>query len=166
MAALNELSSENTRVKPFGRPVEWTKERIDQEADALEEWLKDPNNYYANNFFCDRGISRQHVQPFCEKSVHFSDTWRKAKEIQEQRLINLAVTRKGDPGFIKFMLVSKGGWKDESTVNHNLNPLASLLDKIASVDNQAITVEPIEEQSPAQIQHSDGVIANPILPNR
>lgn len=43
-------------------------------------------------------------------SEEFLETLERARLVQECRLVELAVFRKGDPGFIKFILQNKAGW--------------------------------------------------------
>lgn len=145
-----------------GRPRDFTPERCAEETAALKKWIANPDNYYTLGFLNERELSPIHISRLCEYDSGFRSAWEKAKRIQEQRLVQKAVSRKGDPGFIKFLLIAKGGWKDETTVNHNLNPLASLLDKIAMTENQAITIEPIIDDEPTE-PHQSGVVAQPSI---
>lgn len=124
----------------------FTPERIAQETAALNKWIENPNNYYTLGFLNERDLDPKQAERMCEYDETFRHAYAKAKRIQEQRLVNLAVTKKGDGNFIKFVLASKMGWKDETTVNHNLNPLASLLDKIG-----------LEAQDPIVIEHVDSI---------
>lgn len=142
-----------------GRPRVFTPERCAQETAALKKWISNPENYYALGFLNERDLSPQHISRLCEYDEGFREGWEKAKRIQEERLVKLAVSKKGDGNFIKFLLISKSGWKDETTINHNLNPLALLLEKISVADNQPITIEPIVEV--IEEPRSTGVVASP-----
>lgn len=151
-------------VKIMGRPLEWTVEKIDALADELYEWLKNPSNMYLNRFLISKGLVPIYADRFCERSEYFGRACTLAKAYQEQKLVELAVSRKGDGNFIKFMLCAKSGWKDTSTINHNLNPLVSILDKISAIDDQPIMIELTEEPEATRDEQS-GVVASPILPN-
>jgi hypothetical protein len=51
----------------------------------------------------------------------------RAKLVQECRLVEMGITRKGDPGSIKFILQNKSDWKEKSEVSGNAaNPLANV----------------------------------------
>jgi hypothetical protein len=114
-----------------GRPREWTAENIETERLALIEWAKDTKNYFITSFLNQRNLSPEHLCRFSQYSEEFREALERAKCIQEERLVDLAVTRKGDPGFIKFILQNKSGWKDKSEVSSEAgNPLAIILEKI------------------------------------
>ena len=135
-------------VKAVGRPLEWTVERVDALADEIYEWLKNSKNMYFNRFLISKGLLPSHADMFCKRSEYFMLACNLAKAYQEQKLIELAISKKGDGNFIKFMFCAKSGWKDQTTVNHNLNPLASLLDKIALEAQDPIVIEPVDPIEP------------------
>lgn len=115
-----------------GRPREWTDKEIDIERHYLEEWIKNPANYYTLSFLNDRHLSPEHVSRFCSYNKDFRDSWGHAKSVMEARLIDLAVSKKGDGNFIKFILQNKAGWKEKSEVSGDANnPLSFVLDRIS-----------------------------------
>lgn len=119
--------------KKIGRPIEWTPERIEAERIALEKWIDNPKNYFFTAFLNERHLDLKQVERFAEVSPTFCHTYAHAKQIQEARLVELAVSRKGDGNFIKFVLQNKAGWKEKSEVSGNgTNPLAIILDRIGA----------------------------------
>lgn len=53
-------------------------------------------------------------------------------QIQECRLVDMVVFRKGDPGFIKFILQNKAGWREKNEISGSAeNPLAVIMERIA-----------------------------------
>jgi len=170
-ASLAIQNAKSDQPQPFkivnkgGRPLTWTDEKIEEEIEALYEWLENPRNYYLASFLNSRGLLREHASRFEKRHEGFRDAFNLARQIQEQRLVDLAVTKKGDGNFIKFMLVAREGWKDESTVNHNLNPLASLLERISQSKSEPIDVTPpsIEPTSlePSKIDY--GIVAQDLI---
>lgn len=118
---------------PLGRPREWDEERIGAETKALIAWSSNPKNVYFTNFLVERDLDTAHLDRFAKYSEPFRLALEKAKKIQECRLVDLAVFRKGDAGFIKFVLQNKSGWKEKSELSGNAqNPLAIILDNIAA----------------------------------
>lgn len=124
-----------------GRPIEWTDSEIAKETEALHKWIADPKNYFFTSFLNERNLDPKQVQRFCEYDPEFCQAFERAKQIQEQRLVEGALNRKFDPGFTKFVLQNKSGWKEKSEVSGDANnPLAVIMAKIA--DNAK---DPLEE---------------------
>lgn len=118
---------------PNGRPREWTEELIEIERQHLIKWMENKNNYYLTSFRNERDLHREQIDRFCNYSIKFRDTYARAMEIQEQRLVDLAVTRKGDGNFIKFVLQNKAGWKEKQEMSGDAaNPLAVIMERIAA----------------------------------
>lgn len=118
--------------KKVGRPIEWDEKAIDVERIALEKWIDNPKNYFFTGFLNERKLDPKQVERFAERSEKFCQSYARAKRIQEERLVDLAVSRKGDGNFIKFILQNKAGWKEKSEVSGDAsNPLSIILDKIA-----------------------------------
>jgi hypothetical protein len=115
-----------------GRPIVWTDELIEIERLALEEWIDNPENYYVGSFIVERGLTGyEMLERFAEKSNEFRETLKKARSAQEQRLVTLAVTKKGDGNFIKFVLANKAGWREKQEISGDAsNPLSIILDRI------------------------------------
>lgn len=128
-----------------GRPREWTDERIEVETKALYEWIENTDNYFFTSFLNQRRLNPQQIDRFCKYYPPFRIAFELAKQFQEQRLVELAVTRKGDPGFIKFILQNKAGWKDKTELSGDqANPLSFVLDRIAQKAREPIEIEVTE----------------------
>lgn len=116
-----------------GRPREWTEGLIEQKRKALEKWIADPKNYFFTSFLNQENLHLEQIDRFCNYSEKFRDTYTRALATQEVRLVELAVTKKGDGNFIKFILQNKAGWKEKQEVSGDAaNPLAVILDRIAA----------------------------------
>jgi hypothetical protein len=74
-------------------------------------------------------------------SEEFCEAYARAKIVQECRLVDMAIFRKGDPNFIKFILQNKAGWREKNEISGNAeNPLAVIMERIA-----ANTADPLYE---------------------
>ena len=114
-----------------GRPVQWTAENIERERVALEKWISDPENYCLDSFCNQRKYARERLREFCADSPEFADTMDRTKQTQEERLVHFALTRKHDPGFTKFVLANRAGWKEKTEVSGDVvNPLSFILREI------------------------------------
>ena len=127
-----------------GRPTKYTKEFVDNEAELLEEWMKQPGNIVLNKFATERGYLRQRLTEFCEISEKFSDTFKKAKEWQENLLIENAVTKVFSDGFTKFILINNHGYADKSETKVSgdaANPFTFLLQKTSDKSSDLVKDE-------------------------
>jgi hypothetical protein len=99
---------------------------------ALCKWMDDPKNYFLTSFLIQRQLCPEHLSRFAKYSEGFREALERAKLVQECRLVDMAIFRKGDPGFIKFILQNKAGWKDKAEVLGNAaNPLAVIMERIS-----------------------------------
>ena len=118
--------------KQLGRPREWTEQDIEEKRVHLEKWINNPKNYFFTSFLNEADLYDEQIQRFCNYSESFRLTYARALKIQETRLVELAVSRKGDGNFIKFIMANKCGWKEKSEVSGDgVNPLAIIMAKIA-----------------------------------
>lgn len=116
-----------------GRPVKYTTEFIEAEADALEEWMTFPTSVYFKRFAFSRGYSQQRLNEFAEVSERFSAILARAKEWQEIRLAEGGLNNEFNPGFTKFVMGNVCGWTDRQETKLSgdaINPLAFLLQKV------------------------------------
>ena len=117
---------------PGGRPREWTEPAIEVERVALEKWIANPKNYFFTSFRTERNLSIQTVDRMCTYSEKFRETYARALEIQEARIVENAMNRKFDSNFAKFVLQNKAGWRDKQEISGDAaNPLAVIMDRIA-----------------------------------
>jgi hypothetical protein len=115
-----------------GRPRDWDEQAIMAEMKALLEWMQNPRSYFLSSFLIQRNLSWEHLNRLSRYSEEFRETLERARLVQECRLVEMAISRRGDPGFIKFVLQNKAGWKEKSEISGDAgNPLAVIMEKIA-----------------------------------
>ena len=147
-AYVPQLTTPKQKPK-IGRPLTWTVELIAIEAQALEEWIDNPKNYYLGAFCEARGYPKENLDEFSGRSPLFRSTLTRAREVQENRLVDLALTRKHDGNFTKFVLANRAGWREKTEVSGDTrNPLSFVLDAINNKTKE-IVIKPdaIEDQS-------------------
>lgn len=116
-----------------GRPLKYTAEFIEAEADALEKWMQQPGSIYFKRFAFDRGYSQQRLSEFAEVNQRFSATLAKAREWQEIRLAEGGLTNEFNSGFTKFVMGNVCGWSDRTETKLSgdaANPLAFLMQQV------------------------------------
>jgi hypothetical protein len=75
-------------------------------------------------------------------SASFSQAYMRALAIQEQRIVEAALSRKFDGNFAKFVLQNKSGWKEKSEVSgDSSNPLSIILDRVAQKSRDPLQIE-------------------------
>ena len=100
--------------KNFGRPIEWTKEVIDAERLAFEEWLSKPDNIFFQKFALERNYHPQTLSDLATKDKEFSLVLQKAKKIQEFKLVEGAMSGKFKEHFTKFLMTNHHNYVDRS----------------------------------------------------
>ena len=122
-------------------PDKYTDDWLEAEALAFEEWMQRPDSVFFKSFAIERGYSPQRLAEFADKSKVFSEVYEKAKAWQECRLAVGGLTKKFEPSLTKFLLANQHGYREKSEVNGSLqlNPLASLLDKIAEMPQDSMS---------------------------
>ena len=98
-----------------GRPVKYTTEFIEAEAEALEKWMQQPDSIYFKRFSFDRGYSYKRLSEFAEVNQKFSDVLERAHEWQETRLVEGGLKNEFNGAFCKFVMGNTCGWVAERT---------------------------------------------------
>jgi hypothetical protein len=116
-----------------GHPVKYTAEFIEAEAEALEKWMKQPDNIYFKQFAIERGYHPQRFSEFAEVNQRFSEALETAKEWQECRLVIGGLKGEFNAGFCKFVMGRLFGWAEKSetkVIAEDPNSLAYMLKMI------------------------------------
>lgn len=130
-----------------GRPVKWTTEAIEIEANEFELWIQNPKNVYFKRFALERGYSPQRYNEFCEVSERFSAVFNRVKEWQETRIAEGALFNELNSGFSKFFMQNVCNWREKSETTlsgDSANPMSFLLDLANSQSKELIPQ--VEEQ--------------------
>jgi hypothetical protein len=101
-----------------GRPKKYTPEFIAQLGQKLKKWIKDPKNWWICNFAIENDIWEQRIYEFAQQDEDFSETLKKAEQIQKSRLVQLALAKKVDTTMAIFALKNVAGWRDKHEHEH------------------------------------------------
>jgi hypothetical protein len=124
-----------------GRPMKYTKEFIESEANALEEWMQKTDSIYFKRFAFDRGYSYQRLSEFAEQNKRFSETLLRAREWQEIRLAEGGLKNEFNSNFCKFVMYNACGWvdKQETKVSGDaVNPLAFIIQNVDGTTKELV----------------------------
>ena len=104
-------------IASIGREKIHTEEFIQNEANALLEWIKQEDNIFIATFAASRDYSRQRYEEWRKSSQYFSDCYARAKEIQEAKLLHGGILGKYKEQMTKFCLVNHHDYKEKSEQN-------------------------------------------------
>lgn len=108
----------------MARPKKWTPERIAELQKDFEEYYKDEDKLFLQEFCVDNGYSPQLISELSAMSETFSEAVKRTNQFLEQRLVKAALKQKYNPVFTMFVLKNKHGWVDKQeikTENRNVN---------------------------------------------
>ncbi len=77
-----------------GRPKKYTEQFLDIEADALNEWIKDKQNIFIEDFCLERNYHDSRIPEFVRDNEKFSDAYNKLKMKQRVSLFKGGLTKK------------------------------------------------------------------------
>lgn len=141
----------------MARPYKYTKEVCNEMAKRLDRWMENPTHFWLGEFAVEEGINRHTLQELADRpedhehySEELSATYKKAKQIQENRIVKLGFSRLSNPAFAIFTLKNVAGWRDAKVVSHD-GTLLHLLQEIRK-RNEPLVKENYEIIEPKQIE--------------
>lgn len=93
-----------------------------------------------SGFLASRGLTYETADRLSKLNEQFCETLQFARMVQEQRLVQNSTTKKFDGNFVKFILSNRFGYRERSETQITGNPLAVLLEKIASKPQEIIEI--------------------------
>jgi len=93
----------------LGRPVKYTKEFIDNEADELMKWLKKGKFTWFERFAVDRGIPLRLFSSWANENERFSEAYEAAKDIQKALLMEKGLDKTFQFNMVKLILSNSYG---------------------------------------------------------
>jgi hypothetical protein len=102
-----------------GAPMKWTPEVLDALADKLLVWMKEEKNFWLGDFAVENDMWRAQLDELSntDRSPKFTDAIKKAKTIQESKLVKLGMSKKYNPAMAIFALKNVAGWRDVQDIN-------------------------------------------------
>ena len=108
----------------MGRPKKYTDEYIDKLSTKLLKWCEVDENIWLKDFAIEQGFSSQRLSEFAKSNEQFSETLKRAKDIQESKLVKQGLDGKAI-AFVIFALKNVAGWRDlpEQKQQEGLKPI-------------------------------------------
>jgi hypothetical protein len=114
-----------------GRPIKYTVEFIEAEADAFEAWMQREDSLWYKDFALERGYLPDQLSEWAKINEKFSRTYRKSQEWQQSKLVKGGLLNQFNAGFTKFVMGNTCGWSDKQQIGGDAtNPLSFLLQRV------------------------------------
>ncbi len=117
-----------------GRPVKYTSEFIEGEADKLEAWMKARNeNIFLEDFAFERGYSYRRLNEWSKENEKFSDTYERFQMRQKSTLMKGGLAKRFNYNMCALILGHSHGViaKSEQKLSGDAtNPLAFLMQQV------------------------------------
>lgn len=99
-----------------GRPIVWTDEAIDREADALLDYMNQDENLFVEKFALSRGYHPQRFGEWNKIHDRFASIYARCKKIQEIKLVERGLFGIHKEQMSKFVLVNHHNYLDKSQI--------------------------------------------------
>lgn len=119
-----------------GHPIKYDDKFIEKEADAFEEWMKNPDSLYFKKFALDRGYHPNRLSEWAKDNERFACVYQKAQAWQEIRLAEGGLRSEFNAGFCKFVMGNVCGWVDKQETKVSGDPLSPLSFVLTSIDGK------------------------------
>lgn len=116
-----------------GRPVKYTSEFIEAEADAFLAWIKLDKSLWYEDFALERGFDPDLLSIWAKENEKFSGVYKRAKAWQKSLLVKGGLLNNLNANIVKLVLFNTVGWTDrqETKISGDpSNPLAFVLNSI------------------------------------
>lgn len=121
----------NTGADRGGRPRKWTAERIEQEADAFEEWMSRPDSIWYEDFCLERGYLPDNLVRWAKENERFCTVYKKSQVWQKSKLVRGGLLNTYNSGFTKFVMGNTCGWSDKQQIGGDAaSPLSFILQRV------------------------------------
>lgn len=138
-----------------GRPLEWTDERIQEEADALIQWMTDNKfSCWLKDFAIEREYPAEYFSRWADQHPGFNQALKRVKDMQESRLFQDGA----NPGTLMdktmaiFALKNHHGWKDTQHTENRSDVTISTSGALAELQGRFDTAG----ADPGPVEGSDG----------
>ena len=125
-----------------GRPVKYTKEFIEKEAEAFEAWMKQKTSIWYEDFALERGYDPNLLSIWAKENERFSGVYKISQAWQRSLLLRGGLLNKFNASITKLVLANTSGWTDKQQVSGDVaNPLAFILNDIDGTTKELIDDE-------------------------
>lgn len=119
------------KKNPGGRPVIWTEEKVLQLGEELIEWLKEDDDHvwFERFLYEKKDLYPQFISEMRDKYPKFSELLKKAKKIQENKLVDGTLKHSLNPTMAIFVLKNHYQYTDKSQTEISISEQPLLPDE-------------------------------------
>lgn len=99
-----------------GRPTKYTKDFIENEADAFVVWMKREKSIWYKDFALERGYLPDQLSEWAKVNEKFSRVYKQSQEWQQSLLIKGGLLSKFNSNITKLVLGNTCGWTDKQQI--------------------------------------------------
>lgn len=111
-----KLSKSNGHIKvgrPKGAVSRFTPAVVKDLTKKLLKWIEQPDSYWLGSFATANGMYRTQLNELASKDEGFSEAFKIALSVQEERIAKGAIEKRFDTVFSIFTLKNVAGWRDQ-----------------------------------------------------
>jgi hypothetical protein len=127
-----------------GRPVKYTTQFIEKEAEAFLEWMERPTSLWYKDFALERGYDPNLFTIWAKENKKFSGVYQRSQSWQQSKLVNGGLIGTYNAPFTKFVMANTCGWADrqQQTVSGDaVNPLTFVLSSVDGMTKDLVEDE-------------------------
>lgn len=117
---------------PKKQNYKYTPEFVSVLTTKLGEWSKNKKSYWLGEFASENGIGRQRLTEIADQYPDFAKAYEIAKQVQENKLFKMGISKKFNTSMAIFALKNVAGWRDNEDTGSGLTEMeVNSLRKIA-----------------------------------
>jgi hypothetical protein len=119
-----------TKKNPGGRPTKWTEEKVILLGEELIDWLKldDDNVWFEKFLYEEKDLYPQFISEMRDKYPKFSELIKRAKKIQESKLVDGTLKHSLNPTMAIFVLKNHYQYTDKQQTEITISEQPLFLD--------------------------------------
>lgn len=112
-------------AKRVPKKRKYTAEFVNGLTDRLRLWCKNEKSLWLGEFAAENGMHRDRLLEIAEHNQEFADVFLLAKQVQENKLFRLGLSKKFNASMPIFALKNVAGWRDTQDITSNGKELFS-----------------------------------------
>jgi hypothetical protein len=102
-----------TKKNKGGRPKKYTDDIVIKHGQGLLEFMKTDGNVWLKDYCIKNDFPSEYLSVWSKENEEFSQSYKKAKDIQESKFVDMGLKAKTNVAFIIFTLRNVAKWKNE-----------------------------------------------------
>jgi len=99
----------------LARPKKYTDDVIKKHGEGILKFMSVEDNYWLKDYCIINDFPSENLSVWAKEHEEFSKSLKKAKDIQESKLVKMGLTNKSNPTFIIFTLKNVAKWRNEDS---------------------------------------------------